>query len=143
MENTSQQTVNELSLEQFQKHLSEEQLLKQEEMQKLLSRIVVVKSMLDANKPLYEELESLTLAVNVMAGQGSFHVQMNPADAMYLHGGEVKHLSPNQIVTIVDNFAGKNTIFRTAAAKRFEASIESLEEQQLRNANVEKKSKKK
>lgn len=105
-----------------------------------LARIIQLKATLDSNKPLYEELDRLTLNLKNVMGVGSIPINLTEKETMYMHNNEVKFLAPNQVVTIVDNFAEKNTVFRPAGVKRFEASLETIEEYNLR---LEKEAKKK
>jgi len=102
-------------------------------------RVIQLKAILDANKPLYEELDRLTLELNETMGVGTIPVTLNEKETMYMHNDEVKFLSPNQMLTIVDNFAEKNTVFRPAGVKRFEASVETAEARQLRQDKEAKK----
>ena len=96
-------------------------------------RLIQIKAVLDANKPLYDELDRLTLDLKDTMGVGSFNVNLDASkEAMYMHNNEVKFLAPNQVITIVDNFSEKNTVFRPAGVKRFEASLETTEEYKLR-----------
>lgn len=104
-------------------------------------RLVVLKAILDANKPLYEEMEKLTLQLRGAVGTGSVPVAFNEEESMFLHNGEAKFVAPNQIVTIVDNFSEKNTVFRPAAVKRFEASIQTMEEYLAKQEKLAKKGK--
>lgn len=105
-----------------------------------LARVIQLKAVLDANKPLYEELDRLTLELKDVMGVGSLAINLTEEETMYMHNNEMKFLAPNQVVTIVDNFAEKNTVFRPAGVKRFEASLETIEEYNLR---LEKEAKKK
>lgn len=103
-------------------------------------RVIQLKAALDANKPLYEELDRLTLELKGVMGVGAIPVRLTEQETMYMHNNEVKFLAPEQVVSIVDNFAEKNTVFRPAGVKRFEASLETTQEYNLR---LEKEAKKK
>ena len=103
-------------------------------------RLIQLKGILEANKPLYAELDRLTLELKDVMGTTPFAVNLTEKETMYMHNDEVKFLAPNQIVTVNDNFAINNTVFRPAGVKRFEASLETAEEFRLR---LEKEAKKK
>lgn len=103
-------------------------------------RVIQLKALLDSNKPLYEELDRLTLELKTAMGVGSIPLTLNEKETMYMHNDEVKFLAQNQVVTIVDNFAEKNTVFRPAGVKRFEVSLETAEEYKIR---LDKEAKKK
>lgn len=74
----------------------------------IIQRIIDLKARLDANKPLYEELDRLVLEL-----KGTLGVS-NEVTAF------------DHYVEVVDNFAEKNTVFRPCGVKRFEVKIESL-----------------
>ena len=89
-----------------------------------LQRVLEIKQTLDSVKPLYEELEQITLSLLT--------------DAASIHG--YNHLQGfGHVFTIVDNFQEKNTVYRPAAVKRFELKVETEEEYQ---ASLEKALKK-
>lgn len=77
----------------------------------LLERIVAVKAKIDAVKPLYEELDDLTMELQ----------EEVEVDQLLQAKGDA-------FVRIVDNFAEKNTVFRVAGVKRFEAEVLTQEE---------------
>lgn len=90
-------------------------------------KLVQLKAKLDACKPLYEEVDRLTLQLNSMT-PGPVFVTLTEEERTFLHAGELHHVAPDQVVTVVDNFATKNTAFKTAGVKRFEAeTMSSLE----------------
>lgn len=101
-------------------------------------RIVQVKAILDANKPLYNELDKLTLELRDLVGLTSIPLELNEQERMYMHGGEVKFIEPQQVVTVNDNFSEKNVVFRPAGVKRFEADVEPRTEYDKRLAKIEK-----
>src|ERR1039458_3624883 len=108
-----------------------------EELAKALAlQITEVQAKLDAVKPLYIELESLTLALKDLMGVG-VEVTISEERIVMINGAAV--FLPPQVVKVVDNFAEKNTAFRTAAVKRFEMNSETLEERRQR---LEKEAKK-
>lgn len=96
------------------------------ETRKKLVRMIQLKAILDSNKPLYEELDKLTLAVKEVFGTTSVPVSLSQDETVYMHGGEMKFLHPQQVVSIEDNFSEKNTVFKTAGVKRFEAKVEDF-----------------
>ncbi len=67
----------------------------------LVARARSIRQQLDEVKPLYNELDQITLAL------------MNAQEALRRHGKQFG-------VELVDNFAEKNTAFRVAAIRRFE-----------------------
>lgn len=90
-----------------------------ESLDDIVSRIVEIKGILDDIKPLYEELDTLTLKI----------VAMWPLTREFNLPNEDK-------LIIQDNFAEKNTVFRPAGVKRFESVIktkEGLEKSAKRN----------
>ena len=84
----------------------------QGEVKTITARIVDLSSQIESMKPLYEELDALTLQLKNLVKEG---VRVVDADTRYS-------------VTVEDNFAEKNTIYRAQAAKRFQAKVESAEE---------------
>lgn len=75
-----------------------------------LARAVEIKAQLESVKPLYEELDAVT---------------MRASEALRLS----KTVDVNGVkVTLIDNFESKNTVFRPVGVKRFELSVESVEE---------------
>lgn len=71
------------------------------EIGKLVNRARSIRQQLDEVKPLYNELDQITLAL------------MNAQAIVRKHGDRFG-------VELVDNFADKNTAFRVAAIRRFE-----------------------
>jgi hypothetical protein len=102
--------------------------------------IVHTKAQLDSVKPLYEQLDRLTLLLNkimALTGQAEVFVQ---EQAVILPSGA--HLVAEQYVKVVDNFSEKNTIFRPAGVKRFEAAFETVVERQVKEQKLMEKLKK-
>lgn len=118
----------------------EEMQVAAEQLRTKAVRLVQLKAALEANKPLYEELDRLTLELKDAMGTTAFPVTLTEQESMYLHNGEAKFIAQNQVITINDNFAEKNTVFRPAGVKRFEAALETAEEFKIR---LEKEAKKK
>jgi len=87
---------------------------KTDRMLKIIERLATIEMTLNAVKSLYNEKDSLTLELKDLMGVG---VELTHGDA---------------IIKVVDNFAEKNTVFRTAGVKRFELEIDSV------SARVEK-----
>lgn len=71
------------------------------EIAKLVDRARSIRQQLDEVKPLYHELDEITLAL------------MNAKEALQRHGRQYG-------VELIDNFAEKNSAFRTVAIRRFE-----------------------
>lgn len=114
-------------------------LQKRDEMAlELAKEITKVKALLDANKPLYDHLDQLTLQLRDLLG-GTHEEVLIDAEQVVLNPGSTPIFIPPQYVRVNDNFAEKNTCFRTTAIKRFEAFTELVEERQQR---LEKEAKK-
>ena len=90
--------------------------------QEVLARLLMLKAQTEAMKAVYEEIDQLTAML--MAQVGLNNEQQ--------FGGKA--------VTVIDNFAEKNTVYRPAAVKRFDLDIEDLAE---RAAKAAKKAAKK
>lgn len=78
---------------------------------KLVDRIAKIKDLLDANKPLYEELDDLIMKLVKV-------VQI----------GETTQTEDERFVTLVDNFEDKNTCFKVAGVKRFDVLLMDKEQ---------------
>lgn len=79
----------------------------------LVNRLIQIDQILDDCKPLYEEKDNITLQLRELVGVGNDH-------SIFLPGTE-------NVVTVVDNFADKNCVFRPAAFRQFEAKVEDRE----------------
>lgn len=84
----------------------------------IAGRIVAIKAQLELQKPLYEELDNLTLELKAIVG----------VDAEVMANGS--------FVTVVDNFAEKNTVFRPAGVKHFDVSLETFQEREEAQAKA-------
>ena len=82
-----------------------------DELKELLERAAEIKKALDVVKPLYEELDTITMRIAT---------EFPMAQEVELKTGE--------IVKLVDNFASTNTVFRPLGIKRFELKIMTAEE---------------
>ncbi len=71
---------------------------------KMIERVVEITAQLAEVKPLYKELDELTITLKDTK-KDSFQTK-------------------DYSLVLVDNFAGKNTNYRVAAVKRFELKIE-------------------
>ena len=101
----------------------------------IATELVRIKTLLEANKPLYEQLEKLTLQLKELVG--TEEVALMEEQVVLTPGGPV--FAAPQYIRIVDNFSEKNTVFRPAAVKRFEMASETMIERLQR---VEKEAKK-
>lgn len=77
----------------------------------IADRIDAIKKALEAQKPLYGELDELIIELSGIAEVGT----------SFSAGGN--------FVTLVDNFKDKNTVFRPAGVKRFD--VEWLDESEM------------
>lgn len=102
-------------------------------------RYVILKAIMDANKVMYEEMDNLVLDLQKTVGLVSVPVVLTEEECTFVHNGEAKFIAPNQIVTIMDNFAAKNTVFRPAGVKRFDATVETQEEYLAKKEKADKK----
>lgn len=109
------------------------------EAHKRIVRIIQIKALIDSNKPLYEELDKLVMELNGLTGPAVMQINLTDEQRMYMSNGEVKFIAPEQVVTVVDNFANTNVVFRPAAVKRFEVEAIPLEEYRAREARATKK----
>ncbi len=94
----------------------------------ITTRIAQIKDQLEAQKPLYEELDNLTLELHEILGDGGFKYPTNEEIPRF--------------VSVIDNFSEKNTVFRPASVKRFEAILQTAEEVEKEKAKLEKAAKK-
>jgi hypothetical protein len=86
----------------------------------LARRIIEIKLELDAKDALYKELDTLLMTLQQVVTPG------------------VPFQIDDQIVTLVDNFNGKNTVYRPAAVKHFDVEIISVAEQAAKAAKKKK-----
>lgn len=77
--------------------------VRQTQIDRLVARAVQIKDALEANKPLYDELDEITVQL------AALQFSQAPVGA--------------KVVTLVDNFAAKNTVFRPCGVKRFELKV--------------------
>lgn len=96
----------------------------------VVNRIAEIRNQLDAVKPLYEELDVLTLELQTISGSPSStpKYQTNTTPVMY--------------VSVVDNFLDRNTVFRPTGVRRFESLVQTEEDVQKEQAKLEKAAKK-
>lgn len=78
--------------------------MKKTEIKKLVERAEEISLMLEAAKPLYKELDAITMA---LVGEGITSYNENGLQML-----------------IVDNFVKQNTCFKVAGVKRFEMKLE-------------------
>lgn len=103
-------------------------------------RIIKLKAILDSIKPVYEELDRLTLELNAIIGTTRLlELDLTEEQAMFMMNGEVRFIARSQVVSVVDNFAEKNVVFRPAGVKRFEVNTETKEEYLVRLEKAAKK----
>ena len=88
----------------------------------IVDEIVSIKQVLDKNKDLYERLDELTLEL-LDAG-----VQVD----------QTLSTKSQAFLTVVDNFADQNTIYRALPAKRFDIKLETSDEFKKRRLREEK-----
>lgn len=91
----------------------------------IVNRIAAIKSQLEAVKPLYEELDELTTDLGEVA-------EVNQTLAT----------NDGRFVTLIDNFAEKNVVYRPAAVRRFDVELLTGEELQKKQDKLAKKAKK-
>jgi hypothetical protein len=92
------------------------------EVQKIVNRLAEIKDMLEAQKPLYQELDDLILELNEMADVG-----------------ETLKTNDARFVTLIDNFSEKNTCFKVAGVRRFDVELLTVEELEKKVAKAAKK----
>ncbi len=78
----------------------------------IANKISEIKGKLEANKPLYDELDQLTVELSKEAEPGT-----------------VFNTDDHHFVTLTDNFAEKNSVWRPACVKRYE--VERLDEAEM------------
>lgn len=91
----------------------------------IVNRIAEIKNTLESVKPLYDELDELTGELGEVA-------EVNQTLAT----------NDGRFVTLIDNFADKNTVFRPAAVKRFDVELLTGEELAKKAEKLAKKAKK-
>lgn len=98
-------------------------------MTEMAARIAEIKTQLEAVKPLYDELDIMTVSL-------SHRMREENCTESMIHAGGDKY------VEVIDNFAEKNTVFRPAGVKRFEAAVVTTEELEKRAEKAAKKASK-
>lgn len=88
----------------------------------IVNRIAEIKGVIEKVKPLYDELDDLTVELGEVA-------EVNQTLAT----------NDGRFVTLIDNFAEQNTVFRPAAVKRFDVELLTGEELQKKLAKAKKK----
>jgi hypothetical protein len=78
---------------------------------RLAERAIEVQAKLDSAKPLYDELDQIAMQLKDMLGTGT-------SKALFV---------AEKAVTVVDNFAESNVMFRPSACRRFELKVEDME----------------
>lgn len=96
---------------------------------KLVNRIAQIRDQLDAVKPLYEELDELTLELHTISGASSSTPKYQT------------NTTPVKYVSVVDNFMDRNTVFRPTGVRRFESLVQTEEDLQKEQAKLEKAAK--
>lgn len=91
----------------------------------VVNRIAAIKTQLEAVKPLYDELDELTAELSDVA-------EVNQTLAT----------NDGRFMTLIDNFAEKNTVFRPAAVRRFDIELLTQEELSKKAERLAKKAKK-
>lgn len=110
---------------------------KEPSVMEIAARVLAIQAELTSVKPLYEELDQLTLQLHDMIGDTEIEVPT------FIHAGNRSvHTIGNTFLKVVDNFSQKNTVFRVAGVKRFEASSELVEERLLKEIKKIQKAKK-
>jgi hypothetical protein len=106
--------------------------------QRVAAEIAEIKAKLELVKPLYDRLDELTLQLHSMVGDQEVLVPQAFLDIP----GEPSHIVPEQFVRIVDNFATRNTVFKAAGVRRFEAQSETPAEKMTKLEKALKKEQK-
>jgi hypothetical protein len=88
--------------------------------EQILKRLSEVESTIQLLKQLYDEKERLTLQLMEKVGVGQ---EVQEGDYLF---------------KVVDNFASKNVMFKSAAVRRFDLEVDSLSARQLRAKKVKK-----
>jgi hypothetical protein len=91
----------------------------------IVDRIAAVKDLLEGVKPLYDELDILTLELKDL-----------------VNVGETLSTEDKRFVTLIDNYSEKNTVFRVAAVRRYEVELCTVEEMVKKQNKAAKASKK-
>lgn len=91
----------------------------------IVNRIAEIKTELDSKKPLYDELDEL---ISELSDVAEVNQTLATNDARF--------------ITLIDNFAEKNTVWRPAAVKRFDIELLTGEELAKKNEKLAKKAKK-
>ena len=81
-------------------------------------------------KTLYEEMDALTKELQEIVG---INIPV-PVREKYDMVDGIMIVVPAQVIEVIDNFATKNVMFKTVAARRFEIASENLEERNQRLA---------
>lgn len=106
----------------------------------LALRIIKLKAVVDSMKPVYEELDRLTLELKaIISTDRLIELDLTEEQAMFMMNGEVRFIARSQVVSVVDNFSEKNVVFRPAGVRRFEVSTETKEEYVVRLEKAAKK----
>lgn len=103
--------------------------------QELATELVKLQYKQEMMKPIYEQIEKLTLELNTFLNKEEIIV---PHQSTMIDGVQVE--IPAKHLKVVDNFEIKNTVFRVAAVKRYEAINEDVAERELKAAKKKKKS---
>lgn len=88
----------------------------------IVNRIATIKTQLESIKPLYDELDDLTAELGDVA-------EVN----------QVLATNDGRFLTLIDNFADKNTVFRPAAVRRFDVELVTQEEMEKKMSKLAKK----
>ncbi len=89
---------------------------------------------------LNEELDRLTLELKaIISTDRLIELDLTEEQSMFMMNGEVRFIAKSQVVSVVDNFAEKNVVFRPAGVKRFEVNTETKEEYVTRLEKAAKK----
>lgn len=105
------------------------------------AEIVKLKAILDqVVKGMYDRLDTLTMDLKTLVGPEC--EVFVPIEQMTTIEGKLV-IAPPQFVKIVDNFATKNVAFKAAAVRRYDVSVEGVEEKNQRLAKEAKKALKK
>lgn len=93
--------------------------------------IAIIKAKLDSTKHLYSKLDELTMALKDLTSSDDVEVFLDINESIVFDENIVT-VRP-QFVKVVDNFASRNTIFRSTGIKRFEVLTETVTERKARN----------
>lgn len=107
--------------------------------QALAKKVVALQSAINAMKPFYEALDKMTMELReAMEKEGLSEVEVEEQSIPF--NGSMLFM-PKSFVRVKDNFLEKNTVFRSAGVKRFEADIEGFEERLVKMEKLAKKAK--